>query len=374
MTRPVCVLGRFPPPIDGQSMLTEQMARLLEQSHTIHRINTAFPMDTLEQSVVKLTGQRISHYLSMMRRLRKSLASIPDAPVVWHSISPMPLGHFRDLMVIISALRPQQKTYAVIHWGNFDRLFRSPITRFTARMVVRQMSGFVFLDEGLSEKCAAWIPTEKRFTISNTIDAATRCTETEILEKQSKRIHRKSLRILFLSNMIPAKGYLDVLQAIRLLNAEGHNLIADFIGRWQSDEERSGFLDYVQKHGLQNVVTAHGGIQDRTKVKQFHLNADVFILPTYYPTEAQPLSILEAINAGTPVITTHHAGIPSMVREHANEAIFVPPCSPEAIADALRKLSDKDYWLTFSKASAIRFAEHFSPEVVHQKWDALLAR
>ena len=355
-------------------MLTEQMAQLLEQSHTVHRINTAVAKDEQEQSGVKLTVHRVTRYLGMMTRLRKSLAAMPNAPIVWHSISPMPLGHFRDLLVINSALRPQQKTYAVIHWGNFDRLFRSPITRFTARMVVRRLSGFVFLDENLSERCAAWIPAEKRFTISNTIDAATRCTEAEIQQKQSKRIHRKSMRILFLSNMIPAKGYFDVLQAVRLLHAEGHYLTADFIGRWQSDEEKSDFLNYDQNHNLQNVVTAHGGIQDRAKVKQFYLDADVFLLPTYYFAEAQPLSILEAINAGTPVITTHHAGIPGMVREYANEAIFVPPRAPEAIADALRKLSNEDNWLSFSKASVLRFAEGFSPEVVHQKWDALLAR
>lgn len=147
--------------------------------------------------------------------------------------------------------------------------------------------------------------------------------------------------------MIPSKGYLDVLHAVKILHAEGSPLHADFISRWQSDEDQKSFMNYVAEHKLENVITAHGGIQDRARIKQFYPDADVFLLPTYYPTEAQPLSILEAINAGTPVVTTQHASIPYMVRER-HRKLFVPARSPESIAAALRKLADVNTWLTFS--------------------------
>jgi glycosyltransferase involved in cell wall biosynthesis len=368
----ICVLGRFPPPIDGQSILTEQMAKYLEDSWTVERINTSFQEEPPVQASARRSLGALTHYRNLWRPLRRIFRAMPDTPVIWPAVSPTPFGHFRDLLAILPTFQPRQKVYAVIHWGNFDQLFRSPLTRFTAPRLVRRLSGFVFND-GLDAKCAPWIPAEKRFTISNTIGEATRCTEAEVAEKQAQRVHRKSLRLLYLSNMIPSKGYLDVLQAVKLLEEEGIPVTAEFVGRWQSDDEQNAFMQYVAEHKLTEVVTAHGGVSDRMMIKQFYLNADVFLLPTYYPAEAQPLSILEAINAGIPVVTTHHAGIPNMVREHANEALFVPARSPEAIAEALRKLSDVDTWLKFSEAAVIRFRNHFSPEAVHAKWKALLS-
>jgi glycosyltransferase involved in cell wall biosynthesis len=264
----VCILGRFPPPIDGQSMLTEQMARQLEDRWKVQRINTAVQTETHTRTDTGWNSGVAKHYLRLTRHTRSALAAEPNAPVIWHSISPMPLGHFRDLLTIIPAFQSTQKVYAVIHWGNFDRLFRSRLTRFTAKRLVRRLSGFVFLDDCLSKNCEAWIPPEKRFTIPNNIDNATRCTQEEIADKQSRRVKRESLRLLFLSNMIPSKGYLDVLHAVKILHAEGLPLHADFIGRWQSDEDQKSFMNYVAEHKLENVITAHGGIQDRARIKQ----------------------------------------------------------------------------------------------------------
>jgi glycosyltransferase involved in cell wall biosynthesis len=41
-------------------------------------------------------------------------------------------------------------------------------------------------------------------------------------------------------------------------------------------------------------------------------------LPTYYPYEGQPISILEAYATGCVVITTAHAGIPDVFKDRVN--------------------------------------------------------
>src|SRR5690606_16240357 len=106
--------------------------------------------------------------------------------------------------------------FAVVHRGNFDRVFRSPATALTARRLARRLRGFVFLNEQLAGACAPWIPPARRFVIPNTIDASVYCTDAEVEAKQADRRRRPALRLLFLSNMIASKGYLDVLHAVRL--------------------------------------------------------------------------------------------------------------------------------------------------------------
>jgi glycosyltransferase involved in cell wall biosynthesis len=274
------------------------------------------------------------------------------------------------MLTVLPAFQPEQSVFGVVHWGNFDRVFRSPLTRWSARWVLRRLRGLVFLNEGLAERCAPWVPPAQRFVIPNTIHAALQCTDAEVEAKRQTHPHTP-LRLLYLSNMIASKGYLDVLEAIARLHARGVAVQADFIGGWTAAADRDRFQARAAAHGVQEIVTHHGPVYDRDRVKHFYLEADVFLLPTYYPTEAQPLTILEAINAGTPVVTTRHASIPYMVRD-GREALFVPPRDPDAIAAAVQRLAEPATWQPFSRRARQRFVDAFSPDAARRRWEALL--
>ncbi|MDX1548699.1 MAG: glycosyltransferase family 4 protein [Rhodothermales bacterium] len=371
MPAPLHILGRFPPPIDGQTMATERLAGLLADAYAVRRLSTSAPESDHVKADVRLRLGRVRHYLRLRRRLRAALAEAPAAPVLWASISPAPLGHLRDVAATLPAFAPGQPVHAVVHRGDFDRVFRHPLTAATARRLVRRLRGVVFLTNALADACAPWIPDAQRVVIPNTIDEAVRCTEGEVAEKQARRAAREELRLLFLSNMIPSKGYRDVLGALPRLRAQGLAVRADFVGRWENDADRAAFEAFVRAEGLAEHVIHHGGVRDRATIRRLYLEADVFLLPTYYPTEAQPLTILEALNAGTPVVATRHAGIPEMVRE-GEEALFVPPRDPEAVAEAVVRLADTDAWAGFSARARRRFVDAFSPEAVRQQWLALL--
>ena len=62
---------------------------------------------------------------------------------------------------------------------------------------------------------------------------------------------------------------------------------------------------------------------------------DIFVLPSL--TEGTPLSLLEAMAAGLPVIATEVGGIPEMIR-HGVTGLLVPPNRPAAMASAVQLL------------------------------------
>jgi glycosyltransferase involved in cell wall biosynthesis len=72
------------------------------------------------------------------------------------------------------------------------------------------------------------------------------------------------------------------------------------------------------------------------KKKQKLQEANVFILPTYYKMEGQPISLLEGLATGNIVISTQHAGIPDVVS--ADNGYLVNPQSPQEIAACLEKI------------------------------------
>jgi glycosyltransferase involved in cell wall biosynthesis len=173
--------------------------------------------------------------------------------------------------------------------------------------------------------------------------------------------------------MIRSKGYLDLLAAIPSLRDSGLDVEVSFAGRWEAEEDKRAFAEDVANRGLGGVVTHHGHLSDRLEAKRLYLSADVFVLPTYYPTEAQPLTIIEALNAGTPVVTTRHAGIPLMVRGGV-EAVFVSPRSPNEIATAVASLADTARWVAFSRSARERYVSSFGADAVYSSWLSLVER
>jgi len=150
--------------------------------------------------------------------------------------------------------------------------------------------------------------------------------------------------LFYLSNLIYSKGWFDVLQSVNLLVNEYHlDVKCVFAGRFLDslDDEKPGisskqvFDDYVATHNLKEYIEYYVGLYGEEKDEYFS-RANVFLLPTYYINEGQPVSIIEAMAYGCVPIVTNYRHIPMMVNE--SNGIYVEPRSPESIASAISSL------------------------------------
>ncbi|MEM6647447.1 MAG: glycosyltransferase, partial [Bacteroidota bacterium] len=250
------VLGKFPPPVDGQAMATARLAGLLEPHGAVQQVAL------FAQAEHTSRRQRLLHYIRIRQQVQRQLAASPRAPVLWAMISPHTVSHWRDWLTVVPAFQPKQPVYGISHWGNFDRLFRSPWTRHSAQRLVARLAGLVFLDQGLADRCAPWVPADKRIVIPNTIDAAVMPTADEVAEKQARRGAQQPLRIVYLSNMIASKGYRELLEAVDLLHRRGTAVDVRFIGRWLDGvEAERTFQATINARGLQDVVHVLGPLR-----------------------------------------------------------------------------------------------------------------
>jgi glycosyltransferase involved in cell wall biosynthesis len=156
-------------------------------------------------------------------------------------------------------------------------------------------------------------------------------------------------RILYLSNLIESKGYLLLLEAIRILVRErGRAVEAHFCGEFVPENgahfadsvnrmERE-FRDKVEAGGLQDYVHYHGAVTGESKRAVLN-RSDFFVLPTQYPNEGQPVSIIEAMAHGLVVLATPIAAIPDTINDGVGGVLISP--RPVAIADALEQLLDQ---------------------------------
>lgn len=136
-------------------------------------------------------------------------------------------------------------------------------------------------------------------------------------------------RLIMVARFSPQKDFFTLIQALPLLKERGLKFHVDFAGsgadlhRAQRMAEQLRVSDYISFLG------------DRNDVPQLLSQSQVFVLSTHY--EGLPISILEAMRAGLPIVATEVDGVPEAVREGEN-GLLVPRSNPAALADALAKL------------------------------------
>ena len=152
------------------------------------------------------------------------------------------------------------------------------------------------------------------------------------------------VRVLFLALCSRDKGLFDAMEAVARANAEAAVRIPGRVLRFRltvagafpdSDVERE-FREWCARPGREGMVTRAGFLSGVEKDAAW-LAADVFLFPTYYANEGQPVSLIEAMAYGVPSVTTRWRGIPEMLPP--GYAGLVEPRDPVVQSEALLAVS-----------------------------------
>lgn len=137
--------------------------------------------------------------------------------------------------------------------------------------------------------------------------------------------------MLFLGEIGNRKGVYDLLEALAKARAQapGLRLIAGGGGEVDKAGARAEEL------GLGDAVEFPGWVSGAAK-EQLLQQADLYVLPSHF--EGLPVSILEAMSHGLPVVSTRVGGIPEQVREE-REGLLVDAGDVDALAAALVRLA-----------------------------------
>ena len=274
------------------------------------------------------------------------------ADLFYFTISQTRWGNLRDL-VILKCLDLQRKKCLVhLHGGYYRKMVDNDLPKWQRRAnycAMGKVQGGIVLSESLRSIFQGMLSDDKIHVVMNCVDTEFLPAQKQLTEKMQRP--RNVLHILYLSNFIRTKGYPIVLEMAKLeksrMDGGKHQRYHfDFAGKFFEDSEKDYFEKYIKEYRLEQLVSYHGIVTGRKKAILLE-KCNIFALPTRYPNEGQPISILEAMGNGMYILTTDHAGIPDIVVDGVHGTV-----TNEADTTAEKYLECLDS-LTFKKIEQI---------------------
>jgi glycosyltransferase involved in cell wall biosynthesis len=306
----VLFVAPLPDPVTGQSLACQVFLDELRKRHDVDVVNPN--KSGFRQGVDSLA--RVAQIVQMLFRVCRKLGT---ADVIYYTNSESTAGNAKDLIVYALAACFGRLSCMVVHLHGGAGMRRimlgeSAIRRKLNEFFVSRMAAVIVLGQRHVDLYAAVVPAGRIHVVPNFAEDYLFSDPGAVRAKFSQM---SLLRVLFLSNLLPGKGHVELLDAVLALDdATRKRLRVDFAGGFESTAQQREFQARIADCP---EVCYHGVVRGEAK-RRLLSAAHVLCLPTYYPYEGQPICILEAYASGCAVITTDHSGICDIFQDGRN--------------------------------------------------------
>ncbi|HEX8122771.1 MAG TPA: glycosyltransferase family 4 protein [Solirubrobacteraceae bacterium] len=230
--------------------------------------------------------------------------------------------------------------------------WRGPLAGAISTWAYARADRVIAVSEAIARRLADYgVPREKISVVRNTVVPA---------DPVERAAEGRTVGVI--ARLVPEKGIEDFVDAMAALRGEDGTTRAVIVG----DGPLRGALERrCASLGLDGSIAFWGERGDaRSLLREF----DVLAVPSR--AEGTPLTILEAMWAGVPIVATTAGGIPEQIRD-GREALLVSPGDVAGLRAALRRvLEDRELAGRLAANARRRAATAFSPDAMV---DAILA-
>ena len=317
-----------PPPWHGANIMNSLALKALQE--TGWRTNAITPRYGAELSDI---GGRFScaKVLELLKTFAKTCKVLfkcrPD--LFYTSLNAQRVPMLRDILLSVPALLFRVPVVCHAHFSRFDEFAKNTdiFTRWLAKLYTRNIRSIIVLANTLRPQFSSFVAPEKVKVVQNGLpDSAVPSVEKKFDDQPT---------VLFLSNLIESKGYLDLLEAVPPVLKRFPSASFTFIGA-PDKTEISHLEKLCSKRGLAKNVKFLGLCLAEQKNDALR-NSWLLAFPTYYINEAFPLVLIESLMWGLPVVTTRVGAIEEIIESNQN-GVFVSPQNPDELANEIINL------------------------------------
>jgi glycosyltransferase involved in cell wall biosynthesis len=323
----VLLIAPLPPPTHGQSLASDVIYRELREHHDVQAVDMAKP-------IARHRWGSLGRVLPIFRVLAEVARRKRGVDIIYLSISESLLGNLKDLCIYLICYRSLDRMFIHLLGGaGMKRMLDKRGVQYRLnRAFIPRLKGVIVEGQAQAATFATLARQENIHIVHNFAEDFLFVDEPSI---ERKFAAMTTLNVLFLSNLLPGKGHDELLDAFLGLSDDLKAKIRiAFVGGFESEAAKTEFLTRLDGHAALRYL---GNFIAGEAKKALYGETHVFCLPTYYPYEGQPISILEAYATGCVVVTTRHSGIPEVFADLVN-GYAVETRSAESIRVALERM------------------------------------
>ena len=307
-----------------------------------------------KESKLKVISRLFTDYWKFYRLLKKNNFSL-----VHLNPSMNMKSYFRDsIFAGICAITGTKMTifWHGWQWG-FEKKTAQKILPYF-RITFGKAESMIILAKEFSEQLKTYGYKNPIHQVTTVADPIFFDLESKFEKPSLKKPTSEGLVLLFLSRIERVKGIYEALDSFEVLKKEYPSLKLKIAG---TGGELTAATKYIEDKGLQDVELL-GWISGEEKAKAF-TESDIYLLPSYHG-EGLPCSILEAMAAGLPVISTDVGGIKDFFEDGTMGHVVAMKNSSD-ISEKLRLIINNPEKIAIMGRYNIEYAkERFTPEMV----------
>ena len=272
---------------------------------------------------------RVRRHISQVGRLGEAIRRW-RAPIV-HLHTCSGFSFFRSAVDMLAAQRLGARVLLHIHGAAFDRFFAEAgfLKRRLISASLSRADGVIALSKQWRRKLQDMAPCGRICVVENAV-AIPPLRQPRQREQMDSVCH-----FLLLARMDAWKGIDDLLTACARLRDRGVAFALTLAGPPGTAGNAEQMERKIADRNLGSAVTYVGPALGREKLRLFE-SANVYVQPSHH--EGMPISLLEALAHGLPVIATTVGAIPEIITQD-QEGMLVPPHRPDLLAAAMSDLA-----------------------------------
>ena len=315
----ILLIGPFPGPLSGVSIANQVVSEVLidDSQFEVDLINTSY--SRFDEEIGKFSFKKIFFYLALYLNIFK----IFKHKIIYITPGQTFYGILKYGFFIILGSIFRKELILHVHGNHLGEEYKSlnGIKKYIFYCLVSKFSKGIVLSDSLKHNLTPFIDQGSIFCLPNFAQ--------DYLYEEDKNLVNDELRIFYLSNLMKEKGIICLLKALK--NLEKYNIIYKAKIAGNIDEKFSKEILQLLNE-LEN--TKYVGVVNGEAKKNLLKWGNIFVLPTFYKMEGQPISIIEAMATKNVVVTTNHAGILDIFKDKVN-GYLVKKNSIKSIQDIL---------------------------------------
>lgn len=348
MKHSVLFVLHLPPPIHGAAMMGKYIynSHLVNEAFDCHYINLTTA--SAIQDIGKCSVTKIWNYCKLLFRIVGDIRRY-SPELVYVTPNAKGVGFYKDFIVV--QLIKKMGCRVIGHYHNTGVSLRH--NKFLDNLLYQEFFRnikVILLADVLYRDISKYVSRENVYICPNGIPKIDNVPETKPQDRQVPHL-------LFLSNLLEAKGVFVLLDALKILKDSGFPFVCTYVGSETNDVDKDRFNQELLSRDLQDCVRYNGSKYGEEKLQEY-ANADIFVFPSL--NEAFPLVLLEAMQFSLPVVASNVGGVSEIIKDGEN-GFIVPPGNPLILSEKIAVLlKDQQLREKMGRCGCDRYRENFT--------------